>query len=180
MGKLNAGGVESVVYNYYRHIDHNKIQFDFYVDDDSTLSVPKDILEMGARVFVIPRYQNVFQYMKALRKHFEEEKYQIVHSNMNTLSVFSLRAAKKAGVPCIALCGSVGVGAELAYSEGISAIFSSVRELGIKTEDPGGYEENLRFLTDSVMRTLMIASWEKTDGREDIRVQRNKKVVQWC
>lgn len=90
------------------------------------------------------------------------------------------RRAKKAGVPCIALCGSVGVGAELAYSEGISAIFSSVRELGIKTEDPGGYEENLRFLTDSVMRTLMIASWEKTDGREDIRVQRNKKVVQWC
>ena len=105
MGKLNAGGVESVVYNYYRHIDHNKIQFDFYVDDDSTLSVPKDILEMGARVFVIPRYQNVFQYMKALRKHFEEEKYQIVHSNMNTLSVFSLRAAKKAGVP-VRICHS--------------------------------------------------------------------------
>ena len=32
MGKLWAGGVEMVVFNYYRAIDKSKIQFDFYYD----------------------------------------------------------------------------------------------------------------------------------------------------
>ena len=36
MGKMNSGGVESVVMNYYKNIDKNKLQFDFIVDEDST------------------------------------------------------------------------------------------------------------------------------------------------
>ena len=35
MGKMNSGGVESFILNYYRNIDKNKIQFDFIVDEDS-------------------------------------------------------------------------------------------------------------------------------------------------
>lgn len=31
MGYMNGGGVESVVMNYYRHIDREKIQFDFII-----------------------------------------------------------------------------------------------------------------------------------------------------
>ena len=37
------------------------------------------------------------------------------------------RRCKAAQVPCIALCGSLGPGAEDAYSEGITAAFSAVR-----------------------------------------------------
>ena len=99
MGKLSAGGVESVIYNYYRHIDHAQIQFDFYVDDDSTVPMPQDILDAGARCFVIPRYQHLPQNMAALYRHFKQNKYKIVHSNLNTLSVFPLCAAWLAGVP---------------------------------------------------------------------------------
>lgn len=99
MGKLGAGGVESVIYNYYRHMDHTKIQFDFYVDDDSTVSMPQDILDAGARCYVIPRYQHLLRNMAALYRHFKKEKYSIVHANLNTLSVFSLCAAWAAGVP---------------------------------------------------------------------------------
>lgn len=99
MGKLGAGGVESVIYNYYRHIDHAKIQFDFYIDDDSTVPMPQDILDAGARCIVIPRYQHLPQNMAALYRYFKREKYQIVHANLNTLSVFSLCAAWVAGVP---------------------------------------------------------------------------------
>ena len=36
MGKLQAGGVEMVVFNYYRFIDKTKIKFDFFFDDDSS------------------------------------------------------------------------------------------------------------------------------------------------
>jgi glycosyltransferase EpsF len=54
---------------------------------------------MGARYFVTPPSQSFLKYIACLKKRFKEEQYQIVHSNMNTLSVFSLYAAWRAGVP---------------------------------------------------------------------------------
>lgn len=99
MGKWVGGGVESVIMNYYRHLDHSKIQFDFICDEDST-RIPYDkIKKLGGRVFLVPRYQNLPKYLKALKKLFKENKYRIVHSNINTLSVFPLYAAKKVGIP---------------------------------------------------------------------------------
>lgn len=99
MGKLCAGGVESVVFNYYRAIDKNKFQFDFYYDADSTVEPPKELIDLGARFIKVPAYQSIFQYMKALHDSFEQNKYQIVHSHINTLSVIPLLVAKKCGVP---------------------------------------------------------------------------------
>lgn len=99
MGKLWAGGVENVVFNYYRQMDKSKVEFDFYIDDDSTVEPPKDLLDMGAHFYKIPRYQKLPQYLKTLNKYFKENNYSIVHSHINTLSVFPLYAAWKAGVP---------------------------------------------------------------------------------
>lgn len=99
MGKLCAGGVESVVFNYYRKLDHNKIQFDFYYDADSTVEPPKEFIQMGARFIKIPPYQKLPAYLSALRKNFEENDYPIIHSHINTLSVFPLYAAKKEHIP---------------------------------------------------------------------------------
>ena len=99
MGKYVGGGVESIILNYYRHIDKNKVQFDFIFDEDSTLEIPKEEIEnMGGRVFICPPYQKLKKYIKFLVNLFKENKYEIVHSNINTLSVFPLYAAKKAGV----------------------------------------------------------------------------------
>ncbi|WP_322154912.1 glycosyltransferase, partial [Paratractidigestivibacter sp.] len=47
----------------------------------------------------IPPYQHVFAYQRELRRLFERESWRIVHSHINALSAFSLRAAKKADVP---------------------------------------------------------------------------------
>ena len=99
MGKWVGGGVESVIMNYYRHIDHSKIQFDFICDEDSTRIPYEEIKKLGGRVFLVPKYQKLPKYLKALEKLFKENKYRIVHANINTLSVFPLYAAKKAGVP---------------------------------------------------------------------------------
>ena len=99
MGKWLGGGVEAVVMNYYRHIDRNKIQFDFICDSDST-DIPYDeIKKLGGRVILVPPYQQIFKYIKELKKIFQENRYQIVHSHINTLSVFPLYAAKKSGIP---------------------------------------------------------------------------------
>lgn len=99
MGKWVGGGVEAVVMNYYRHIDRDKIQFDFICDDDSTRIPTEEIEKLGGKVILIPPYQKIFKYHKTLKKVLQEGQYKIVHSHINALSVFSLWAAKSAKVP---------------------------------------------------------------------------------
>lgn len=103
VGKMNNGGVEAVVMNYYRHIDRSKVQFDFFVDKDSTW-IPKDEIEsLGGRIYIVPPYQKLHKYISALIKLFKENGYRIVHAHLNTLNIFPLFAAKRAGVP-IRIC----------------------------------------------------------------------------
>lgn len=114
MGKLWAGGVEMVVFNYYRAIDKSKIQFDFYYDADSTVEPPQDLIDMGARFYKIPPYQKLPQYIRELKKHLKENQYLIVHSHLNTLSVFPLFVAWMCRVPVrVAHNHSVPSGKEL-------------------------------------------------------------------
>lgn len=99
MGKWVGGGVEAVIMNYYRNIDRSKVQFDFICDEDST-NIPYDeIKKLGGRVIICPPYQKIFEYERFLIDLFKKNNYKIVHSNINALSVFPLRAAKKTGVP---------------------------------------------------------------------------------
>lgn len=99
VGKMVGGGVESVVMNYYRYIDRSKVQFDFLVDEDSTRVPEEEITTLGGRVFRIPPYQHPIRYRRELIRLMHEQQWPIVHSNINTLSVFPLSAAKKVGVP---------------------------------------------------------------------------------
>ncbi|MBP3596064.1 MAG: glycosyltransferase [Clostridia bacterium] len=98
MGEMNSGGVESCIMNYYRNIDKSKIQFDFIVNSNSKIPQKNEIEKLGGRIFVVPGYKNIFKYMKSMFKILKENKYDIVHSNVNSLSVFPLFIAKKAGV----------------------------------------------------------------------------------
>ncbi len=99
VGKYIGGGVESVVLNYFKFINKEKIQFDFICDSDST-DIPYDEIEsLGGRVILIPPYQKIFKYQKELKKILKDNNYKIVHSHINALSIFPLRAAKKVGVP---------------------------------------------------------------------------------
>lgn len=98
VGKWVGGGVEAVIMNYYRNMDKSKIQFDFICDSDSTNIPYEEIESLGGKVILVPPYQKVFKYQKELVKIFKDNKYNVVHSHINTLSVFPLRAAKKAGV----------------------------------------------------------------------------------
>lgn len=99
MGKMNGGGVEQVVMNYYQHIDRSVIQFDFLVDSDSTLVPTADIERRGGRIFLVPPYQNPIRHSSHIKRLCMQENWPIVHSHINTLSIFPLKAAKQAGVP---------------------------------------------------------------------------------
>lgn len=98
IGMAVEGGVEACIKNYYTHIDRSKVQFDFFVENTSKIIDKEEIERLGGKIVIIPSYKNVFAYIKALKKLFKQENYDIVHSNMNALSVFTLYAAKKAGI----------------------------------------------------------------------------------
>lgn len=99
LNRFDSGGIEAVVMNYYRHMDRSRVQFDFYFAEDSRFPQEAELKELGAGIYRIPSYTKVLSYQKTLRKAFREKQYQIVHAHLSTMSVFTLFAAWRAGVP---------------------------------------------------------------------------------
>lgn len=99
LNRMDSGGIEAVVMNYYRHIDHNRVQFDFYLAEDSSFPQREELEKAGAGIYTIPAYSKPFAYHKALYNAFRQRKYAIVHAHLSTMSVFPLLAAFRAGVP---------------------------------------------------------------------------------
>ena len=98
LGKLSSGGVESIMFSYYRFLDKSKYQYDFVYEESSDFDLPDDILSMGAGAFKVPDVSSPFAYMNAIEKIIKNGNYKIIHSNLNTLSVFSLFVAQKCKV----------------------------------------------------------------------------------
>ena len=96
---MGRGGLETMIMNYYRHIDRNKVQFDFLVHRDFEADYDEEILKLGGEIHHLPKL-NPFSpsYYKALDKFFAENRYDIVHSHLDCLSAYPLRSAKKYGV----------------------------------------------------------------------------------
>lgn len=99
IGRLASAGVEAVVNNYYRFMDTERIQFDYVIDDDSVCAPREEILDRGARYYVVPPSSRPLARVAALVKLFRKERYAIVHVHMNTLNAPVLFAAWAAGVP---------------------------------------------------------------------------------
>ena len=99
LNRMDSGGIEATVMNYYRHLDRSKVQFDFYFAHDSSFPQREELESLGAGIYPIPSYFKPLQYQRALIAAFKKRKYQIVHVHMSTMSVFPMIAAKIAKVP---------------------------------------------------------------------------------
>ncbi len=99
IGKLAAAGVEAVVNNYYCSMNTERIQFDYFIDEDSELAPPQEMIDRGARYFVVPSTRHAAARVRALTALFRENHYAIVHAHMNTLNLPVLYAAWRADVP---------------------------------------------------------------------------------
>jgi len=98
VGSMNNGGVEAFVLSYYREL-HELCEFTFLCFDDSKI-IPRDEIEsLGGKVIVVPHVKHLHAFNKALDKVLKENHYDIIHSHLNTLSVFPLRIAKKNKCP---------------------------------------------------------------------------------
>jgi len=98
MGKMHSGGKKNLVMEYYRHIDRTKIQFDFICDDDSNAIPTEEIEELGGRVFIVPRYQNILANIREIERICKDNNYKIAHGYNGTMNIFGLYAAWRGGV----------------------------------------------------------------------------------
>ena len=99
---MNRGGAENAMMNYYRHIDRNKVQFDFLLTEPKKCHFEDEILSLGGKVYRVPLLQmsNPFPYLKAVSSFFDQHpEYEIVHSHTSSKSLFPLWIAKRKGVP---------------------------------------------------------------------------------
>lgn len=98
---MNRGGLETMLMNYYRHMDREKVQFDFLVHRTERADYDDEIEELGGKIYRLPRLIPWSRtYKNALNAFFKNHpEYRIVHVHQDCLSSVILGAAKKNGVP---------------------------------------------------------------------------------
>lgn len=97
---MGRGGIETMLMNYYRRIDREKLQFDFLVHRDFRADFDDEIEALGGRIYRVPAMNPASgSYRKALADFFKNHPYRVVHCHLNYMSGVVLAAAKKAGVP---------------------------------------------------------------------------------
>ena len=52
---MNRGGLETMLMNYYRHIDRDKVQFDFLVHRTDRADYDDEIESLGGKIYRLPR-----------------------------------------------------------------------------------------------------------------------------
>ena len=70
---MDRGGAETMVMNYYRHIDRQQIQFDFMVHREQRGAYDDEIESMGGRIYRMPPIypQNFIRYKGMLKEFFD-------------------------------------------------------------------------------------------------------------
>lgn len=98
LGKTRGSDAEKTLMNYYRAIDRNEIQFDFFLCKGSEYLPAEEIKQLGGKIFVLPPAIEKKRYGKVLEELLSQNGYDIVHCLMQPLAAVSLKAAADAGV----------------------------------------------------------------------------------
>lgn len=101
MGCSDAGGISSVVLNYYRHMDRTKFRFDIGLTIPTVGQNGRALQELGSHIHFLPlKSESLSAYETALTDLLKKENYDAVHVHDSETCYVTLRIAKKAGVPC--------------------------------------------------------------------------------
>lgn len=102
VNSMDRAGLETMLMNYYRNMDKEKIQFDFLTHRPYRGAYDDEIEKMGGKIYYAPRLypQNYVKYFKFMKQFFKDHpEYQIIHSHIDTMSAFPLYCAKINNVP---------------------------------------------------------------------------------
>ncbi|MBQ7573400.1 MAG: glycosyltransferase family 1 protein [Clostridia bacterium] len=100
VSNMDRAGIETMLMNFYRHMDHDRIQFDFLANKPKPGDYDDEIRSMGGRVFVSPGYKDFKKYLDFMTGLFGQyPEYRIVHTHNGSLMLYALISAKVNNIP---------------------------------------------------------------------------------
>lgn len=101
----NPGGVETLILNYYKNINKEKIKFDLLDIYGEGLAFENQYKNMGSNIYKLPNYKrNIFKFIKSYISLIKNKKFDIIHIHMqsaaNILVVLLSLISKKTIVVC--------------------------------------------------------------------------------
>ena len=95
----DAGGISTVVLNYFSKIDRNSFSFDICLTTNIEGINAEKLKQLGANIFHIPlKSKSLKMYKKSLQKILKSNNYDVIHVHENLTSFVALRVAKKCGI----------------------------------------------------------------------------------
>lgn len=99
---MSRGGIETMLMNYYRHMDRDKVQFDFLCHSYNKGAYDEEIERLGGRIYRTPGLNplKIAKYLKYMKDLFATHpEYRILESHNGPFGVYPLFAAKKYNIP---------------------------------------------------------------------------------
>lgn len=101
VSNMDRGGIETMLMNYYRHIDREKVQFDFIVNKQKTGDYDDEIRRLGGHIYQSPGL-NPLHYPAYLRFVQQtvaaDPRIRILHAHNEAMGLYALKGAEKAGL----------------------------------------------------------------------------------
>ena len=83
VSNMDRAGIETMLMNYYRHMDHEKVQFDFLTYDTDKLDFEDEFINMGAKFYHIQQPSHPIDFYKSLKYILRRENYKVIHFNLS-------------------------------------------------------------------------------------------------
>ena len=192
VAKMNRAGTETMLMNYYRHINRKKVQFDFAVCTEEKCDYDDEILSMGGHIYRYPQYKggNHFRYIAWWKKFFlQHPEYHIVHGHIGSTAAIYLGIAKQ--FKCFTIAHSHGTKGPLSFRSLIYQFYSyptrfiadqffgcSMQALEDRYGKKVAYSSKARVLNNAINSDLY-AYDKKTreDVRKELQITNNMFVI---
>lgn len=100
LSALDFGGVEIMLYNYYKYIDHDRISFDFIVYSQKIGKMEEIFESLGSAIYhVTPKKESFVKNSNDIAKVIRNGNYDVVHVHQGFSSFNSLIISKLNRVP---------------------------------------------------------------------------------
>ena len=102
VSNMDRAGVETMLMNYYRHMDREKVQFNFLCNKTKPGAYDDEIISLGGKIYRTPSLNPAKypQYLRYMRQLFcEHPEYRIIEAHNGPLGLYALYAAERCGIP---------------------------------------------------------------------------------
>jgi hypothetical protein len=101
VSNMDRGGIETMLMNYYRHIDREKVQFDFIVNKKKPGDYDDEIRRLGGHIYQSPGLDPLHYpaYLRFVQQTVAADpRIRILHAHNEAMGLYALKGAEKAGL----------------------------------------------------------------------------------